>query len=385
MGRPVILIAGGGTGGHVYPAIAVAEALQSLADVDVVFCGTDRGLEARAVPARGWRLERLDVAPIKGRGIVGAVRGAMVAAHATTKAFGLVRRLRPRALLSVGGYAAGPAALAGAFLGVPVAVLEPNSVVGLANRLLAPWTKRAYVAWDDAARPFRPGARRATGVPLRHGFAPQPYAAGPGARVLVLGGSQGATALNERMPEALARVASSVSALEVVHQAGRGRDDDVRMRYATAGHVRATVVAFLDDVAGAIANADLVVARAGAVTLAELTAIGRASVLVPFPFAADDHQAKNAEALARTGAAVCIRQEAADPARIASEVQRLLGDHAARVAMADAARALGRPGATEDVAADLLALAAVPRRAVRRDGTRGAPFSPSGARAGGPG
>jgi len=362
MSRPTIVIAGGGTGGHVFPAVAVAEALQALADVEVVFCGTARGVEARVVPARGWRLERLDVSPIKGGGLSGAVRGALVAARATLKALGLVRALAPRAVLSVGGYASGPVALAAALRGVPVAVLEPNSVVGLANRLLAPFARRAYVAWDEAAAPFRPRARRAYGVPLRRGFTPRPYAAGRTARVLVMGGSQGAVALNERMPEAIALLGRGVDALEVVHQAGRDRDRDVRAHYARLGAARVTVVPFIEDTAQAIADADVVVARAGAVTVAELMAIGRVSVLVPFPFAADDHQARNAAALARAGGAVCLRQETADPARLSAEIGRLLGDGAARVAMADAARALGRPEATHDVAADLLALAAVPVR-----------------------
>jgi UDP-N-acetylglucosamine--N-acetylmuramyl-(pentapeptide) pyrophosphoryl-undecaprenol N-acetylglucosamine transferase len=235
--------------------------------------------------------------------------------------------------------------------------------VGLSNRLLAPWAKRAYLAWDGAAGPFRASARRAYGVPLRRGFSPRPYSAGRTARVLVLGGSQGAAALNERMPDAIPRVGSLSGALEVIHQAGRERDEDVRRRYASAGVTRVTVVAFIEDVARAIAEADLVVARAGAVTLAEITAIGRACVLVPFPFAADDHQASNAAALARAGGAVCVRQEAADAVRLATEIQRLLEDGARRAAMADASRALGRPGATDDIAKDLLALASVPRRA----------------------
>lgn len=386
MSGPTIVIAGGGTGGHVFPAVAVAEALHALADVEVVFCGTRRGVEARVIPERGWRLELVDVAPIKGRGLAGAVLGAIMAARATLKAIGLVRRLRPRAVLSVGGYAAGPVALAAALLGVPVAVLEPNSVVGLANRLLAPFARRAYVAWEDAARPFPFAARRAYGVPLRRGFSPQPYLPGPTARVLVMGGSQGAAALNERMPEAIACLASRVPALEVIHQAGRDRAEDVRGRYAAQGVTRVTVVAFIEDIARAIAEADVVVARAGAVTVAELTAIGRASVLVPFPFAADDHQASNAAALARAGGAVCVRQEAADPVRLSAELQRLLEDGPARAAMADASRALGRPSATRDVAADLLTLAAVPERAAgKRNGTNGAALRPSHSAAGGSG
>jgi UDP-N-acetylglucosamine--N-acetylmuramyl-(pentapeptide) pyrophosphoryl-undecaprenol N-acetylglucosamine transferase len=343
--------------------------MQAIADVDVVFCGTSRGIEARVVPERGWRLERLDVAPMKGGGLARAVRGAVVAARATARSFGLVRALRPSAVLSVGGYAAGPVSLAAALLGVPVAVLEPNQVVGLANRLLAPFARRAYVAWEETGERFRAGAAHVSGVPLRAGFVPRPYAPRGTARVLVMGGSQGAAALNERMPQAIARL-GGVAGLEVLHQAGRDRDGAVRAAYEHEGVRGATVVPFLDDVAGALAEADVVVARAGASTIAEVTAVGRAAILVPFPHAADDHQARNADALARAGGAVCVRQEAADPVRLAREIQALLSDSAARTAMADASRAHGRSAAAHDVAVDLLALAGIPPRG--RAATNGA-------------
>jgi len=359
--RPTVLIAGGGTGGHVFPAVAVAESMEALADVDVVFCGTARGVEARVVPARGWRLELLDVEPMKGGGPRRAVRGALVAARATVHALGLVRSLRPKAVLSVGGYASGPVSLAAALLMVPVAVMEPNSVVGLANRLLAPFAKRAYIAWDEAGARFRPRARRDYGVPLRSGFGPKPYAARGTLRVLVLGGSQGAAALNERMPEVIARL-GEMPGLEVVHQSGRERDAAVRAAYVREKVERVTVVPFIDDVARALAEADLVVARAGASSIAELTAVGRAAVLVPFPHAADDHQARNAQALARAGGAVCVRQEAADVNRLATEMGRLLRDDRARTLMADASRACGKPGAARDVASDLLVLAGIAER-----------------------
>jgi UDP-N-acetylglucosamine--N-acetylmuramyl-(pentapeptide) pyrophosphoryl-undecaprenol N-acetylglucosamine transferase len=371
--RSVILIAGGGTGGHVFPAVAVAEAAASLADIDVVFCGTDRGIEARVVPARGWRLERLVVEPMKGGGATRAVRGAFVAARATLHALALVRRVRPRAVLSVGGYASGPATLAAALLGVPVAILEPNSVPGLANRLLAPIARRAYVGWDEAAWAFRRSTIRSFGVPLRPGFAARPYAPRDVPRVLVMGGSQGASVLNERVPEAIGALSRRrARALDVVHQTGAGRDAPVREAYARAGVVGVTVVSFIDDVAQAIADADLIVARAGAGTIAEITAVGRPALLVPFPHAADDHQARNAEALERIGAAVCLRQDRATVERLASEIDRLLGDTAIRAAMARAAASSGRPDAAHQIGADLLALAAIPQRTRDAQGVNGA-------------
>jgi UDP-N-acetylglucosamine--N-acetylmuramyl-(pentapeptide) pyrophosphoryl-undecaprenol N-acetylglucosamine transferase len=359
--HPIVLFAGGGTGGHVFPAVAVAESMQALADVEPVFCGTARGVEARVIPARGWRLELLQVEPMKGGGPARAVRGAVVAARAALSAVALVRRLRPSAVLSVGGYAAGPVSLVSSVLGAPVALLEPNEVMGLSNRLLAPFARRAYVAWEKTAAGVRPGRARVYGVPLRAGFAPRPYASRGTARVLVLGGSQGAAALNERMPEVAARL-GDVAGLEVVHQAGRDRDAPVRVAYAREGVARVTVVPFIEDVAQALAEADVVVARAGASSIAELTAVGRAAVLVPFPHAADDHQARNAEALARAGGAICVRQEAADATRLARELRALLGDDRGRVAMADASRATGKPRAAHDVAIDLLELAGIPQR-----------------------
>jgi UDP-N-acetylglucosamine--N-acetylmuramyl-(pentapeptide) pyrophosphoryl-undecaprenol N-acetylglucosamine transferase len=371
--RPTILIAGGGTGGHVFPAIAVAEAAAVLADVEVVFCGTDRGIEARVVPARGWRLERLVVEPMKGGGARRAVRGAFVAARATLHALALVRGLRPRVVLSVGGYASGPATLAAALLRVPVALLEPNSVPGLANRLLAPIARRAYLAWDEPAWAFRRATIRSFGVPLRPGFVASPYVPRDVPRVLVMGGSQGASVLNERVPGAIGALARGGGRrLEVVHQAGAGRDAPVRDAYSRAGVSGVTVVPFIDDVAQALADADLVIARAGAGTLAELTAVGRPSLLVPFPHAADDHQAKNAAALEGVGGAVCLRQDRATVERLASEIERLVGDRAVRVAMARAAAGCGRPNAAERIAADLLDLAAIPRGSRDAHGVNGA-------------
>jgi UDP-N-acetylglucosamine--N-acetylmuramyl-(pentapeptide) pyrophosphoryl-undecaprenol N-acetylglucosamine transferase len=363
-----ILIAGGGTGGHVFPGLAVADALKALADVEVVFCGTARGIEARVVPARGYRLEIMAAEPIKGGGPARAVKGAAIAARETAKAVALVRRVKPRVVLSTGGYAAGPVSLAAAVLRVPLALLEPNSTIGFANKVLAPLASRAYVAWSEVGATFRAGRARTYGVPLRAGFSPQPYAVGTSARVLVLGGSQGAAPLNDRVPPAIARVRERLPAVEVLHQAGRERDRRVRERYESLGVSDATVVEFVEDVAREIAAADVIVARSGAVTVAELAAVGRAAILVPFPQAADDHQFKNADALAKVGGALCIRQEAADDARLATELLALFADGAARVAMADASRAHGRPTAAHDIARDLLDLAGIPARPTNGSG-----------------
>jgi len=200
--QPVIVLAGGGTGGHVFPMVAVADALRSEADVRVVYVGTARGIESRVVPARGDELELLDVLPIKGRGPMGALRGVARAVGTLPRARALVKRLAPCAVLAVGGYASGPFGLA-AWLGrVPLAVLEPNSTLGLTNRWLLPFARRAYVAFAETEHKVGARVARRTGVPLRKGaFYPTPYVASAGLRVLVLGGSQGAKALNEVLPD----------------------------------------------------------------------------------------------------------------------------------------------------------------------------------------
>jgi UDP-N-acetylglucosamine--N-acetylmuramyl-(pentapeptide) pyrophosphoryl-undecaprenol N-acetylglucosamine transferase len=367
-----IVIAGGGTGGHVFPGLAIADALSAIADVRVVFVGTERGLESRVIPSRGYELELLDVEPMKGGGVKRAARGAAIASLATLKALALVRKIHPRVVLSVGGYAAGPLSLAAAMLRVPLALLESNAKMGLSNRLLAPFARRVYLATEEGkSRATRANAVRTFGMPIRSGFAPSVYRPNAKPRLLVLGGSQGAGALNERMPLAAARM--HVPNLEILHQAGRDRDAEVRHAYAREKFERVKVVPFLDDVASEIARADLIVARAGAGSTAEITAIGRASILVPFPFAADDHQAKNAEALARRGGCVAIRQEAADDVRLALEIDRAFADDISRSKMADAARACGRPRAAQDVAEDLAALGGIVTRPPAR--TNGAsPF-----------
>ena len=369
MSRPRIIIAGGGTGGHVYPGLAVADALVALADVEVIFCGTARGIEKDVVPARGYRLELLEVSPMKGGGAKRAIGGALTAAKATFRALRLVRGIDPAAVLSVGGYAAGPVALAAAIARVPIAVFEPNGVLGLTNRLLAPFAKRAYVTWPDVARRFGESVRRDIGVPLRAGFDPYPYQVGTPKRLLVMGGSLGAKAINERMPGVVAALVKAHPGLRVLHQTGRGSDGAVRAAYDALG-VAADVRPYLDDVPAALRDADLILARSGAGTVAEIASVGRATVFVPFPFAADDHQTKNALAMASAGGARVIAQTDATEARLVSELGDLLADDGRRVAMADAARKVGRPRAAWDAAGDLLALGGVPLR-IAKNGSSG--------------
>jgi UDP-N-acetylglucosamine--N-acetylmuramyl-(pentapeptide) pyrophosphoryl-undecaprenol N-acetylglucosamine transferase len=352
-----LIFAGGGTGGHVYPMIAVADAVRALApELRLVFVGTARGMETKVVPERGYELELMQVLPIRGAGPLGALRGVARAAALVPEARALVKKLQPNAVFSIGGYAAGPISLAARWLAVPVALMEPNSVIGLANRLIAPLVQRAYTAFPETEKHFKESVVLRTGVPIRGGFGHSAYTpnlAQP--RVLVLGGSQGAQSLNEAVPRALAQTAANVS---VVHQCGAAHEADARRLYAGLGlESRAQVVPFIADMPAALAAADLVIARSGASAVSEICAVGRPSLLIPYPFASGDHQRVNAESLVRAGAALCLPSTDATPERIASEITALFGDSARLSRMAQRATKLGRPEAAHAIALDLLGLA----------------------------
>lgn len=357
-----IFLAGGGTGGHVFPMLAVGDAIVSSdPSCRVVYVGTARGLEAKVVPEQGKHLELLDILPLRGAGLLGFAKGVQHAAEAIPEARDLVRKFQPSAVLSVGGYASGPVCLAARTLGVAVGILEPNSVMGLSNRLLSPFAVRAYTAFPEVDRYFRPSIVRRFGVPLRRAFTPAAYEPREDKlRLLILGGSQGAKALNDTLPRALAKIKNRVPHLSVVHQTGREREVETRSLYDSLGLSSVvTVVPFIDDMAHALIDADIVLARAGASSLAELCAIGRPSILIPYPFAADDHQFHNAKSLERRGASIAIRQEDATVERVASEVERLALAVERRVAMAGAAAGIGASDAAMRIATDLLELAHV--------------------------
>ncbi|MEM6956360.1 MAG: undecaprenyldiphospho-muramoylpentapeptide beta-N-acetylglucosaminyltransferase [Myxococcota bacterium] len=353
-GAPIrLMVAGGGTGGHLFPGIAVADELLARADAEVCYVGTPRGLEARVIPARGQRLETLDVSPLKGRSAVALMGSLAKLPRSLLQARKLVERFTPDAVLGVGGYAAGPVVLAAASLGVPTALMEQNAHVGLTNRWLARFVDRAYVAFAETRGMFR-GKARLVGNPIRGELRGVRDRSGE-RTLLVFGGSQGATALNEDVPAAVARLPESLRrSWRTVHQAGSRTTPEQRAviasTYESAG-VRVEVVPFIDDMASAYGSADLVLCRAGATTLAELGAVGRASVLVPFPYAADDHQTKNARAFERAGAACIVPQTRL--AGLADVLASLMGDDRRREAMADAARGLGRPDAACRVVEDL--------------------------------
>jgi UDP-N-acetylglucosamine--N-acetylmuramyl-(pentapeptide) pyrophosphoryl-undecaprenol N-acetylglucosamine transferase len=352
--EPVILIAGGGTGGHVFPALAVARELTA-AGARVEFVGTSRGFEARLVPGAGYRLHTLPVRGLVGKSPRELVRGLALLPVGFARALRLLGRIRPDAALGVGGYASFPALVAAWLRRVPFALHEQNAVPGLANRLLARLARVVAVSFQSSAGPLG-GKVVVTGNPVREGFfAAPPVAPHDPARLLVFGGSQGSRVLNRAMADALPHLAGS--RLRIVHQTGERDLDWVREAYARSPFPEARVLPFLDDMAEALAAADLALARAGATTAAELAAAGRGAVLVPFARAAGGHQETNARALAGIGAAEIILEGEIRGDLLAARLRALLASPGRLVEMGARARSLARPAAARDLARIVLDLA----------------------------
>ncbi|MFA5939124.1 MAG: undecaprenyldiphospho-muramoylpentapeptide beta-N-acetylglucosaminyltransferase [Sinimarinibacterium sp.] len=341
-----LLIMAGGTGGHVYPALAVADYLRERGH-QVVWMGAPDSFESRVVPPRGIPMQYVRVSGLRGKGVLKLLQAPLLLLRAILQALSILRRERPDAVLGMGGFASGPGGIAAWLLRRPLVVHEQNAAAGLTNRWLARLARCVLEAFPGTF----PHAQT-VGNPVRAGFADVPPPAQrldhegvP--RLLVVGGSQGAKALNEQVPRALALLAPAQRP-EVRHQGGRTLDVAQRA-YAETG-VDARVEAFIDDMPGALAWADLVVCRAGASTIAELSAAGTAAVLVPFPFAVDDHQTRNAEYLVRAGAAVLLPERDATPTQLAALLRELLGDRQRLHRMSEAARSAAWAHATEQIA-----------------------------------
>ncbi|OGW61787.1 MAG: undecaprenyldiphospho-muramoylpentapeptide beta-N-acetylglucosaminyltransferase [Nitrospirae bacterium RBG_16_64_22] len=359
-----IMVAGGGTGGHLYPGLAVAAAfLRRHPDGSVVFVGTKTGIEARVVPEQGYPVETIRVEGLVGRGWMRQVRSLFVLPAAVVRAASIVGRHRPDVVLGVGGYAAGPVVLAARIKGVPIVIQEQNAVPGLTNRLLGRIAGRIAVAYRSANRWFPSGRTYLTGNPARSGLgsverrdARRRFGLAPEAPTLfVLGGSRGARVLNENMAEAAGPLGRAVPGLQVIHQAGPGRNheaDALRGAYAKAG-VPAVVLPFVEDMPAALSASDLVMARAGAATLSELALAGRPAVLVPYLFAAHGHQTANAREASTAGGAVVIDQDDLTLLRTVETLGALLSDSGRLNAMGRAMGRLARPDAADRVV-DLL-------------------------------
>jgi len=354
-----VVIMAGGTGGHVFPALAVAQELLRRG-CEVSWLGTPGSFESRLIPQHGIELDTIDAFRLRGQGWVSLLLAPLRLTRAMLQAAKVLHRRRPRVVLGMGGFASGPGGLMSRLLGIPLVIHEQNTVPGLTNRWLAKIASRVLEAFpgsfDEAA------AARPCGNPVRPEIAALPvperrYAKRTGVPVslLVMGGSLGAQALNETLPRALALVGGA--RLHVVHQAGRGKLEATRDNYAASG-VEAQILEFIADVPKALAEADLVVCRAGALTVSELAAAGVASILVPYPFAVDDHQTRNAAYLSEADAAITIRQKDLTPAYLAEVLKSLCADHGRLLDMAKAARSRAMPDALRCVADTCLEVAA---------------------------
>jgi UDP-N-acetylglucosamine--N-acetylmuramyl-(pentapeptide) pyrophosphoryl-undecaprenol N-acetylglucosamine transferase len=353
--RPVLIMAGG-TGGHIFPGLAVAEALRAQG-VPVAWLGAAGGMETKVVPAHGLELHIVPVGGLRGKGLKTRLLAPLMLARALLVSLAVLRRLKPRSVLSMGGYVAGPGGVAARLLGCPLLVHEQNRVAGFTNRKLAGYAKRVLAGFEGAL----PDAEW-VGNPVRAAIAALPAPAARmnrrsgRPRLLVLGGSLGARALNLALPQALAQLPVALRP-EVLHQCGNRGLDETREAYARAG-VDARIVPFIEDMAGTYGWADLAVCRAGALTLAELTAAGLGAVLVPFPYAVDDHQTRNAEALVAVGAAELMQERDLDVQTLAQRLETLLDNRTKLIAMADAARTLAKPDAAAAIAHACLEVAA---------------------------
>ena len=347
-----VLIAAGGTGGHIYPGIAVAkEILRREPESQVRFVGTARGLENKLVPQAGFEVSLIDSAGLKNVGAIARARGLLVLPKSLFGARNAIRNFRPDIVIGAGGYVSGPVVLTAALLGYPTLVMESNALPGWTNRVLARFVDKAAVSFE-AALPFFRGKAVVTGNPVRREFfeIPKRERRSGEFSVLVFGGSQGAHAINEAMVAALPSMETLKDELRITHQTGEADFAKVSAAYANAGWgERGVVTKYIDNMVAAFANVDLVICRAGATTTAELIAAGKASVMIPFPLAADDHQRKNAEALEAAGAGRMILQQDLSGERLAQEMVMLANKPERISAMEEAARKLSHGDAAAAV------------------------------------
>lgn len=348
-----LLIAGGGTGGHLFPGIAVAEEVVRRGG-EVLFVGTARGIEARVLPAAGYVLETIDVVGLKRTGVMGQVRGLARLPGAYFRSRAILKKFRPDVVLGVGGYASGPLVMTAALSRVPCVIHEGNSVPGITNRILAHLVRAVLIAFDDA-RPFF-SARKVefTGNPVRAKLVAALSSAAPPAsaspRVLVVGGSQGARGVNELVMAAVKELAAKNAVPQILHQSGQPDFDRCVEHYRGLGlGERVQVQPFIEDMAAAYGNADLVIGRAGALTLSELAIAGRPAILIPLPTAADDHQTKNAGRFVEAGAALMLDQRTATGTDLATMLTELSVAADRRATMSIAMRTLARPHAAQAI------------------------------------
>ncbi len=347
------ILAGGGTGGHVIPALAIANQLKKTYGAEMLFIGTARGIENRLVPAAGYPLQLVRVGALKNVSLATRLKTAFDLPRAVWDAGRMLNEFAPDVVIGVGGYASGPAMLAAVIKHIPTLAFEPNVVPGFANRMVAKFVSGAAVHFEETAKYFRHA--EVTGVPVRQAFFEIPPKRGGPPTLLVFGGSQGAHAINEAMIRCLPVLQREAPGIHVLHQTGERDYNDALAAYQSLGKSAASftfeVFKFIEDMPAAFARADLVVCRSGASTVAEIAAAGKPAVFVPFPRAADDHQRINAEALARQGAAVVVEESKLEGVWLAETIAALLQDSQRLQQMSHAARELAHPNAARDIAA----------------------------------
>jgi UDP-N-acetylglucosamine--N-acetylmuramyl-(pentapeptide) pyrophosphoryl-undecaprenol N-acetylglucosamine transferase len=352
-----VLIAGGGTGGHIIPALAVARELVDRYAAEVLFVGTARGMEIRLVPEAGFRLRLIDVGPLNHVSLMRRVRTLLDLPRSIFACRSLIREFRPCVVFGVGGYASGPAMAAALQMKVPTMAFEPNAVPGLANRLVGKRVHAAAVNFPSAAAWFHQA--EVTGIPVRPEFFSLQPPSNAAPHLLVFGGSQGARLFNQTLPQIIRGLTDAVPGLTVLHQSGLRHAEKTQEAYAASGvdPARWEVRPFLQDMPTRFAHADLVMARSGASTVAELAAAGKPSLLVPFAAAADDHQKRNAEEMVHAGAAIMLQEtDLAEPARLLEALKTLLKSPDRLEQMSASARKLGHPAAAERIADRLVEL-----------------------------
>ena len=342
-----VILAGGGTGGHVIPALAIARELKTRYQAELLFIGTSRGIENKLVPAAGFNLKLIEVGALKNVSIVARLKTLLALPRAISAAKKMLREFNPDVVIGVGGYASGPAMIAAQRLGIPTLAFEPNLVPGLANKIVARKVKAAAVHFPETAKYF--ANAKVTGVPVRPEFFSIASRVESQPSLLVFGGSQGAAAINTAIVGALGQICAALPNIKIAHQTGERELARTKAGYDQAG-VAAEVSAFITDMPRAFAEAGLIVCRSGASTVAEITAAGKPAIFIPFPGAADDHQTRNAQALEKAGAALLIPQSQLTSDLLAKNIISLLRDRGRLAAMSAAARQLAHPDAGREIA-----------------------------------
>jgi UDP-N-acetylglucosamine--N-acetylmuramyl-(pentapeptide) pyrophosphoryl-undecaprenol N-acetylglucosamine transferase len=351
-----VILAGGGTGGHLFPGLAVAREFQQRdAMTEILFVGTQQGIEARVLPQEGFRLEAIPVRGLKGRGLRGMFDALYGVPAALLRSLGIIRRFRPHLILGLGGYASGPLLLAGKLKGVRCAIMEQNLRPGFTNKILARFVDRVFTSYRESVAYFPSGKLLETGNPIRWRKLPEAERS-ERFTLLIFGGSAGAHRINIAAIEAMKQLTDLAHALRVIHQTGQADFASIKAAYA-ALPFEAETTPFIDQMDRAYAQADLVLCRAGATTVAELTAFGKAAILVPYPYAIYDHQRWNAQTLQDRGAAEMILDQVLSGEILAARIRSYLSDRGSVERMASAARALGRPEAAARIVDECYALA----------------------------